>query len=223
MKKGYTHIAFLLDRSGSMETVKYDTIGGFNNFLKEQKEEEGECTFSMVQFDNEYLELHDFEKIKEVSTLTNKTFVPRSSTALLDSLGKLIEETGKKLASMNERDRPEKVLFIILTDGKENSSKIFTEDMIKDKIKHQEEKYNWKFIYLGANQDAIVESAKCGISAINTMSFSPCSLGVGETYSTLSKAVTNARGVDVTAYANMETIDEEDRKKQNDLLNKKQK
>jgi uncharacterized protein YegL len=223
MKKGYTHVAFLLDRSGSMYKIKSDTIGGFNNFIKDQKKEEGECTFSMVQFDDEYEVLHDFEKIKDVSKLTGKSFVPRGWTALLDALGRSIVETGEKLSNMKEEDRPEKVLFIILTDGEENASKEYSSAQIMEKIKHQEKKYNWKFIYLGANQDAIKESAKYGISSVNTMSVSASAAGVGETYSTLSKTVTNVRGTDAQTYCSMDVFDEEDRKKQKDLLEKEQK
>lgn len=221
MKKGYTHVALLLDRSGSMDKIKEDTIGGFNTFIQGQKKEEGECTFSMVQFDNEYLELHNFEKIKEIPELTNKTFVPRSSTALLDALGRLITETGEKLDRMKEGDRPEKVLFIILTDGEENDSREYTHDQVMHMVKHQEEKYNWKFIYLGANQDAIKESAKYGISSINTLSIAANAKGTRATYTTLCNTVSNARGIDASAYATMDTFTDEDRKQQEEAMQSK--
>ena len=106
MKKGYTHVAFLLDRSGSMNSIRYDTIGGFNSFIKDQKKEEGECTFSMVQFDHGYEVIHDFEEMKEISLLNGKSYVPRGTTSLLDALGRSITETGEKLSGMDEEDRP---------------------------------------------------------------------------------------------------------------------
>ena len=218
MKKNYTHISVLLDRSGSMGSVQDDTIGGFNTFLKDQKEDKSECTFSLIQFDHKYEVVVDFEKIQEISELTKKTYIPRGATALLDALGTSISQTGQKLNEMVEEDRPEKVLFIILTDGEENSSVEYTRDQIMEKIKHQEEKYNWKFIYLGANQDAIQESAKYGISSINTISTSNSSKGIGAAYTTLSSTVRNARGIDSTAYATMDTFTEEDRAKHENII-----
>ena len=214
MKKEYTHVSFLLDRSGSMEKLVGDTIGGFNKFLKDQKVEKGKCTFSLVQFDHEYKKVHEFEDIKKVNKLTKSSYIPRGSTSLLDSIGRLAVETGEKLSNMDEKDRPEKVLFITLTDGLENTSKEYTADLISDKVKHQEEKYNWKFVYLGANQDAIKVSSEYGISRGNTMSMSPTSIGTCSAYDTLSKVVTKSRGVDVRSFAAMNMIDDEDRKKQ---------
>lgn len=214
MKKGYTHVSFLLDRSGSMDTIKNDTIGGFNSFIEDQKKDDSECTFTLAQFDNLYEVLYDFEDIKKINPLNGTSFSPRGSTALLDALGKLISDTGKKLSEMDEKDRPEKVLFIILTDGEENDSKEYNFDQISEKINHQEEKYNWKFVYLGANQDAIKEAMKFGVKSFNTMTYGTSAKAVGATYTTLSKVVTNARGIDASAYAAMDTIEDEDREAQ---------
>lgn len=218
MKKNYIHVTFLLDRSGSMHSIRKDTIGGFNSFIEDQQKEEGECTFTMIQFAHNYEVLYDFEKVKEIPLLSEGTYRPKGSTALLDALGKSISQTGMKLADMDEKERPEKVLFIILTDGQENSSVEYTRSAVMGKIKHQEEKYNWKFMYLGANQDAIEESAKYGISSVNTMTFVPNTKGVDATYNTLCNSVSNLRSVDVAAYASMDAISDEDREKQKEAM-----
>jgi uncharacterized protein YegL len=218
MKKGYTHVAFLLDRSGSMDSIKSDTIGGFNSFINDQKEDDTKCTFTMVQFDNEYEVLHDFKDIQKVKNLTKNTYKPRGSTALLDALGNLIVTTGEKLLDMDENDRPEKVLFIILTDGLENASKEYTTSQIMEMIKHQEEKYNWKFVYLGANQDAIKEASKFGIDSINTLTFAYNEKGIKSSYATLSNVVIKTRDVSASAYTCMDTIEDEDREAQEEAM-----
>ena len=130
-------------------------------------------------------------------------------------------ETGEKLSNMDEKDRPEKVLFIILTDGLENRSREYTADLISDKVKHQEEIYNWKFVYLGANQDAIKVGSGYGIGRGNTMSMASTTVGTCSAYDTLSKVVTKSRGVDARSFAAMNTIDDEDRKKQEDAMKSK--
>lgn len=167
MKKNYTHVSALLDKSGSMESIKNDTIGGFNNFIKDQQKEDGEMTLSLSQFDSEYDIVHDFVNIHKVEPLTDKTFVPRGSTKLLDSLGRMIIDTGNKLANMSENERPEKVIFVITTDGQENASTEFKPEKIAEMVKHQEENYNWQFIYLGANQDAFTVGQSLGMQGVN--------------------------------------------------------
>ena len=222
MKKDYTHISLVLDRSGSMDSVKADTIGSFNTFLKEQKENPKECTFTLVQFDNEYEIIHDFVSLKKSKNLTEKTFVPRGMTALYDAIGRTINSVGQKLEAMNEEDRPERVIFVVLTDGEENSSKEFHRDQINEMIKHQTEKYNWQFIYLGANQDAISAAGSIGIKSSNAMTFACNARGISATATSLSASISNYRNVSSVYYseasATMEAFTDEDRKKQEDIL-----
>src|ERR1035437_3209746 len=151
MKENYTHISVVLDRSGSMSSIASDTIGGFNTFLKTQKEAVGTCTFSLMQFDNEHTIIHDGVDINEVPDLDATTFVPRGGTALWDAIGRTIHATGAYLGKMKEADRPEKVVFVIITDGDENSSREFSHAKVREMIKHQTDKYQWGIIFLGAN------------------------------------------------------------------------
>src|SRR5688572_2581845 len=140
MNTDYTHISILLDRSGSMDSIKDDVIGGFNSFIEEQKKVPGKLTVTLSQFDTDYDVLFnsvDISKIPDIKGI----FQPRGMTALLDSAAKLIIDTGKSLAEMNDTDRPGKILFVMITDGHENASEEQTRDSLAKMIKHQEEKY----------------------------------------------------------------------------------
>lgn len=166
MKANSAHVSYLLDRSGSMRKILSDTIGGFNTFVDGQREEPGELTVTLAQFDDIYEVLYQTVPIAEVKNLTEKTFVPRGRTALLDSLARLIIDTGRTLAALAEDQRPEKVLFIIQTDGEENASREFSNAKIKEMIDHQKDIYKWEFIYLGANQDAFSVGGAMGMAGV---------------------------------------------------------
>ncbi len=171
MKKGYSHISIVLDRSGSMTSCESETREGFNTFITKQKEASGVATASLVQFDDHYELNYAFLPIGNVPLLTNENYQPRGNTALLDAIGRTIKETGEKLAAMPEYERPERVLFVIQTDGFENASSKFTRNQVFDAIKHQQEAYQWDFIFLGANQDAIATAATFGINAKSSLSY----------------------------------------------------
>jgi Mg-chelatase subunit ChlD len=171
MKDG-THIAVLLDRSGSMGAVKDETISGFNYFLKEQKAAGANASFTLVQFDSESTDVvHEARPVRDVPNLTGDTYQPRGSTPLLDALGETINSAGRTLAAIPERNRPDKVVFVVITDGQENASHKFTKRQVKEMIDHQTEKYNWQFIYLGANQDAFAEAGAMGIAMATAANF----------------------------------------------------
>lgn len=193
MKQGYTHISFVLDRSGSMSSIKPDTIGGFNEFLKAQKEAPGQASMTLVQFDTEYEALQSMVDIQVVPPLNDSTFVPRGSTALLDAIGRTINETGKSLGDLPEGERPEKVLFVILTDGEENSSREFTNGRINDMITHQRETYKWEFVFLGANQDSIATAATMGIQASHAMTYTADAAGAANTFEAVASNAASYR------------------------------
>jgi len=161
--KEYTDITIILDKSGSMGSVVGDTIGGFNHFLKEQQDAPGHAAMTMVMFDTIYSVKFVGKPIKEVPPLTGDTYRPGGCTALLDAIARGIQETGKRLSDMKEEDRPYKVVVVILTDGQENSSVENGKDQVKEMITHQQEKYKWEFIFLGANMDATEEAGQLGI------------------------------------------------------------
>lgn len=186
----YTHITYVLDRSGSMSTVQKDVAGGLTSYIAEQKILPGKCTFSLVQFDDQYNVEYWFKDIKEVETID---FVPRGWTAMLDAIGKAINSTGEALALMPEADRPDKVLMIIHTDGEENASKEFRRSQINDLIKHQETKYNWKFVFVGTNIDVVATGGDIGVSRGSTKAYDNTSRGINVMYSSLSNATAKAR------------------------------
>ena len=168
MRSDLTDITLVVDRSGSMEQVREDAEGGVNSFITQQANEPGEALLTLVQFDTEYEFLH---KGVPISQVPEYKLVPRGTTALLDATGRAINETGERLSKMEEPDRPGLVIFVIMTDGLENSSKEFSKSDIKEMIERQQEKYNWHFTFLGANQDAFAEAGGMGIDAAGAANY----------------------------------------------------
>lgn len=158
-----TEVVFILDRSGSMHGLESDTIGGFNSMLAQQKNGEGRAIVSTVLFDDESKVIHDRQSIDTIAPMTDRDYQVRGCTALLDALGGAIHHIGNVHKYAREEDRPNKTLFVIITDGMENASTRYTRDKVKQMIERQREKYGWEFMFLGANIDAITEAARYGI------------------------------------------------------------
>ncbi len=177
MRKNHCEIVCIIDRSGSMASIKQDAIGGFNTFIEGQKAVAGTANVTLVLFDDQYEVVYENVELSKVESLTEKTFVPRGMTALLDAIGKTINSVGERLSKTDEKDRPEKVMFCILTDGAENASTEFRKNIIKDMITHQREKYSWEFVFLAANQDAFTSADNIGISKNYTSNFVADGLG----------------------------------------------
>lgn len=175
-------IAVVLDRSGSMRSIRDATIEGFNEFLAAQKAVPGEAALTLAQFDHEYDIVHDAAPLANVEPLNTTTYVPRGSTALLDAIGRTIDGLGKRLAAMPEHNRPSRIIVAIMTDGLENASQTFTRARIFEMITHQRERYSWQFMFLGADQDAIAIGRDYGIdprfAAMFSRELSSKSLGV---------------------------------------------
>lgn len=187
MKKDYTKIIFVVDRSGSMGSIVNDVIGGYNKFIADQKAlKHGTCDVSFYQFDTEYDAVYENTPIDFVKDLDNTTFVPRGGTALLDAVGRTIDIVGEHLSKMNESDRPDKILFVILTDGEENSSKKFSTEQVKQKIEHQSNVYKWEFTYLGANQNAWATGTSIGIAYNKNLTYAANTSGSYAAFSSLS-------------------------------------
>lgn len=213
MKKDYFDITVVLDRSGSMSSVKNDTIGGLNSFIESQKRDKnGEVTFTLLQFDNEFDYVYKALKLSDVKGLTDKTFEPRGSTALLDAMGRAIRDTGERLSAMKEEDRPEKVIFVVLTDGHENASQEFNKSQIAQMVKHQQEVYSWEFIFLAANQDAVLSGREYGFTTGKSMSYAHNAVGTKGAFESISRISSNYRSKN---YNNTD-FTEEERKLQSD-------
>lgn len=192
MNKNLTEIIFLLDRSGSMSGLENDTIGGFNSFIERQCQLEGETLLTTVLFDDQYEVLWNGKDAKKVR-LTSKEYFVRGTTALLDAAGKTILDVGHRLSKTPEEQRPGSVIFVITTDGMENASREFTYEKVKELIKHQQEKYSWEFIFMGANIDAAEEAESLGISKENAFDFEASEVGVEKMYNVMCEAVTFKR------------------------------
>ena len=193
MKENFTSITVLLDKSGSMWSLASDTIGGFNQFLKDQKAAPGEALLTLCTFSTDYDIIHDCKLLTDIPDLDDQSYVPNGGTALLDAMGNTIEAVGLKLADMPEDERPSKIIFLIITDGQENASKTFKSNKIKEMVQHQNEKYNWEFVFMGSNIDSIAEGTAIGISMHNTMSYSATSCGTKGLYQDVSKSMTRYR------------------------------
>jgi uncharacterized protein YegL len=192
MNKNLTEIIFLLDRSGSMAGLELDTIGGFNGFIKKQGQLEGETLVTTVLFDDEYEVLWNGIAANQ-AILTEEEYYVRGSTALLDAVGKTILDVGYRFSKDSEELRPGKVIVVITTDGQENASKEFTYKKVKELIRHQQEKYNWEFIFIGANIDAAKEAESIGITMDNAYNFEASEKGVEKMYNIVSEAVMEKR------------------------------
>jgi uncharacterized protein YegL len=193
MKRGYTHISVIIDKSGSMGSTRTDTIGGFNTFLNEQQDLDGTGTLTLVQFDDQYEVHENMSPLESAKDLTSKTYAPRGSTALLDAIGKTINTTESKLKELDEEDQPEKVIFLIITDGFENSSHEFSKSNISEMVKRHEEEDEWDFVFIGANMDAISEGGSMGLRAGNTANYCASSIGTKSLYRSVSDNMTTYR------------------------------
>ena len=202
MKKNLTEMVFILDRSGSMGRLSDDTIGGFNSMIENQKEEPGEAYVTTVLFDDYYDLLHDHVNIKDIKPITRKEYYARGCTALLDAIGKTINSVGVRLAETTEEERPEKVIFVIITDGYENSSVEFSKTQIKEMVDHQQEKYSWTFMFLGANMDAVSEAVSLGIKSSFSKTYTANKAGTDSVYKATSDVLTRARGISLDSYTN---------------------
>jgi hypothetical protein len=160
-----TEIAFILDSSGSMQSIKSGTMEGYNSFIFQQKEENGKypVRFSLTLFNSGIEEVLSSIPVNRVTDLDDSNYRPSGNTALLDAIGTTINTLGKRLADTPENERPGKVIVTIMTDGEENSSRQFTWDQISGMIKHQTDVYKWEFLFLGANQDAIATASRMNI------------------------------------------------------------
>lgn len=193
MKKNLTEIVFILDRSGSMSGLEVDTIGGFNSMIEKQKREAGEALISTVLFDNFSEVIHDRVPIGRVEPMTDREYYVRGCTALLDAIGGAIHHIGNIHKYAREEDVPEHTLFVITTDGMENASRRYDSETVKKMIERQKAKYDWEFLFLGANIDAVETASRFGIGADRAVNYHSDHQGTQLNYEVLSAAVSTVR------------------------------
>ncbi len=191
--KNQTEIIIVLDRSGSMQSIKKETIKGFNALLKEQQSVAGEARITLVQFDHEYEPVYVGIDIREAAPLNNDTYMPRGTTALLDAMARTIVAVKKRHTAMPDEYRPAKVLFATITDGRENHSRKYSRKQVFDKITKMQSKHKWEFLFIGANQDAIEEASTLGIGADNAMNFVADSQGTEGMFFKVSARIADSR------------------------------
>ena len=193
MNKDLTEIVFILDRSGSMAGLEDDTIGGFNAMVEKQKKEPGEALLSAVLFSNDSEVIYDRVDLRKVEPMTDRQYCVGGSTALLDAIGGAVHHIGNVHKYAREEDRPEHTVFVITTDGMENASRRYTSARVKDMVKHQQEKYGWEFLFLGANIDAVETAGRFGIAEDRAVNFVNDPMGQALNYAEVSEAVRTVR------------------------------
>ena len=193
MNERLTEMVFILDRSGSMGGKEEDTIGGFNSLIEKQKREEGDCLVSVVLFDHEIEVLYDRVSVKDMPEMTEKQYYTRGCTALLDAMGGAIHHIGNVHKYAREEDRPAKTVFVITTDGLENASRKYTAEKVRSMVQHEQDKYGWEFLFLGANIDAVETARHYGLKEGHAVRFHNDKRGIDLNYSIVSETVTKIR------------------------------
>ncbi len=193
MKKDLTELVFILDRSGSMSGLEEDTIGGFNSMIEKQKKEEGECLVSVVLFDHECEVLYDRVPIAEVPKMTSEEYFTRGNTALIDAMGGAIHHIGNVHKYAREEDVPEKTIFVITTDGMENASTIYSASKVRQMIRHEQDKYGWEFLFLGANIDVVETARRYGLREGHAVRFHNDKAGIELNYKVMSETIAHVR------------------------------
>lgn len=193
MRNDLTELVFILDKSGSMHGLEADTIGGFNSLIEKQKKEDGKALVTTVLFDDKTEVIHDRVDLEYIHDMSSEQYVTGGTTALLDAVGGAVSHIRKIHKYIRPEDVPAKTLFIITTDGMENASRRYTYDKVKKLIEHQNEKYGWEFIFLGANIDAAETAVNMGISKDRAADYISDHEGTALNYSVLSEVTSAIR------------------------------
>ena len=193
MNNNLTEIVFIMDRSGSMAGLEGDTIGGFNAMVEKQKKEDGEALLSTVLFSGGSYVLYDRVDVRKVEPMTEQQYQVGGCTALLDAIGGAVHHIANVHKYAREEDRPGKTIFVITTDGMENASRAYTYDEVQRMVKHEQEKYGWEFLFLGANMDAISAARSFGIRADRAVRYRCDGAGTALNYSVVSETVARVR------------------------------
>jgi len=202
MKSNFIHVCFVVDSSGSMSSSVDDVKGGFKRIIEEQRANtEGECAVSYFDFNSEVTEVYRGKNVNEISP--ELEYYASGMTALMDGVGTAIDTIGKWLDSLPEEEKPEQNLVVIITDGGENFSKEYTATRVKEMIKHQEEKYSWKFMYLGADLTNVKDAIDLGIGTRGVSSRA----SLGNSYDIVNASMSMYRNTKGTKEQKFATMD----------------
>lgn len=187
-----THITFVLDSSGSMSKIRDDTVGGFNMFLQEQREEEGTATVTLYDFNTTVECRYQARLIEEAPKVDNENYRPGGKTALHDAIATAVQETGSRIEILNDSARPDNVIVVVLTDGKENASET-PSDTVRELVDTHRTEHDWEFLFIGANQDAALTATSMGMDADHSLDMAHSGMGARAAYESTSDKVSRAR------------------------------
>ena len=193
MNNNLTEIVCILDCSGSMAGLEGDTIGGFNAMVEKQKKEPGEALLSAVLFSDDSRVLYDRVDVKKVEPMTDRQYMAGGCTALLDAIGGAVHHIANVHRYAREEDRPAKTIFVITTDGMENASRRYSCEEVQRMVKHEQEKYGWEFLFLGANMDAISAARSFGIRPDRAVRYASDRAGTRLNYSVVGQTIARFR------------------------------
>lgn len=219
MNPHLTEIAYILDRSGSMQPMQEPAVAAFNDFIKTQLDVPGDARLTLIQFDDAYEVPVSAKPIQDVPQLTAATYTPRGSTALLDAIGRTIKETDRRITALPDPERPGKVILAIFTDGEENASQEYTAKHISDLIRLYRDQKGWEFLFLAANQDAIASAAAMQMNTHNSANVMFCAAGIKSTGGAMSRKV---RAMRMKSSGNMDAQALEDDAKSMDQIVKEE-
>lgn len=197
MNQQATELVVVLDKSGSMMDRRAETVHALNKFIEEQKLVPGQAWLTLVTFNYRPEPFYNAMPLEMVPSISAESYMPDGYTALLDAVGLTIDRVGARLAGIPERERPGKVVFLVITDGAENISRKFTKADVLAKIRHQKAKYNWQFLYLGADAETFAEAGSMGVTYSQTMSWEPQAGGIMRAMVASNNAVSHFRNGDV--------------------------
>lgn len=197
MRENYTHIIFVMDRSGSMQSIWNDAVGSYNSMIQRQKDEPGDATFTLIAFDNEYTEVIHDVAMRDVPELDKTVVFPRGGTSLLDAIGRTLRTASERWEATREENKPSRILVSIMTDGQENSSREFNRAQVSETIagltNRENNRAQWDVIFLGANMDAIGEAMDFGLAANRVANFAATNAGVSGAFTYTSNLMANYR------------------------------
>lgn len=187
-----THVTFVLDSSGSMSSIRSDTIGGFNAFLSDQCKETGSATVSLFEFSTSVNFVYQGIEVEEAPELDKDMYVPSGQTALHDAISTAVNETAAHVSAVAPSTRPDNVIVVVLTDGKENASET-PADRVRNIVTTYREEHDWEFLFIGANQDAALTASEMGMDADHSLDMAYSGEGTQAAYESTSERVSRAR------------------------------